>query len=75
MTLADIAAAAEKRLAENTGFASPKAVGVNLEDGLYHVTVEIIEKKQGDPSGEILRAYDVAVDSAGSLHGYSPLQK
>jgi len=34
MTVGDIVKAAKERLAGNTGFNSPRVVGINLENGL-----------------------------------------
>lgn len=66
-----IAEAAKTGLAVNTGFEMPRVVAMSMQDGLYHVVVDIHDRT-GD-KGAVLRTYDVAVDGAGELHGYLPL--
>jgi hypothetical protein len=58
-------------LVSNTGFDMPRVVCMNIQDGLYHVVVDIHDRT-GD-KGVVLRTYDVAVDDSGELHGYLPL--
>ena len=74
MDISDITRTARKRLAGDTGFFSPKVVGISLENGLYYVTVEISERPEKKPGGGALRTYDVVVDQAGDCHGYAPVK-
>lgn len=69
--MTNIAQAAKAVLARNTGFDTPRVVGASLQDGLYHVVVDIHDRTGG--AGVILRTYDVALDESGALHGYVPL--
>lgn len=62
--------AAREGLSGRTGFGQPRVVSVRLEDGLYHVVVDVQE-----PEGGQLRTYDVAVDASGEMHGYAPLAR
>ena len=63
--------AAKKGLAGNTGFASPEALSVRDYGGLFLVVVNVTEPVTGGAG--LSRSYEVAVDSAGELHGYRPL--
>lgn len=74
MKISDIKEAAESRLAGYTGFRRPRAVGVDLADGLYRVKVEIVESSVSGPAQEVLRTYVVAVDADGVCHGYAPAE-
>ncbi len=60
--------AAKDGLSGRTGFVAPRVVSVKLEDGLYHVILDVLE-----PGAGLLRTYDVAVDPSGDMHGYAPL--
>lgn len=62
--------AAKEGLSGHIGFGPPRVVSVTLDDGLYHVIMDVQE-----PEGGLLRTYDVAVDASGDMHGYAPLAR
>lgn len=70
MEIKDIAEIAKEKLIELTGFSSPNVTGINSEEDIWHITVEIIEKPSEAINLEILGIYDVRVDASGSLLGF-----
>lgn len=70
MEIKDIAEIAKKKLVELTGFSSPNVTGINNEEDIWHITVEIIEKPSEAINLEILGIYDVRVDASGNLLGF-----
>jgi hypothetical protein len=70
METRDIAKIAKEKLVELTGFSSPNVIGINKEEDIWHITVEITEKPSPAPNLEILGIYDVQADISGNLLGY-----
>lgn len=70
MEIKDIAEIAKEKLVELTGFSSPNVIGINREEDIWHITVEIIEKPSEATNLEILGIYDVRVDTSGNLLGF-----
>jgi len=70
MEIKDIAEIAKEKLVELTGFSSPNVTGINSEEDIWHITVEIIEKPSEAINLEILGIYDVRVDASGNLLGF-----
>jgi len=74
MEIKDIAEIAKEKLAELTGFSSPNVIGINREEDIWHITVEIIEKSSEAINLEILGIYDVRFDTSGNLLGFERIK-
>jgi hypothetical protein len=70
MEIKDIVEIANTGLVELTGFTSPKAIGINKEADIWHITIEMTEKSSESSNLDLLGIYDVRVSVAGSLLGY-----
>jgi len=70
MEIKDIAEIAKEKLVELTGFSSPNVIGINREEDIWHITVEITEKPSEAINLEILGIYDIQVDASGNLLGF-----
>jgi len=74
MEIKDIAEIAKEKLVELTGFSSPNVIGINREEDIWHITVEITEKPSEAINLEILGIYDVRVDVSGNLLGFERIR-
>ena len=70
MEIKDITKIAKEKLVELTGFSSPNIIGINKEEDMWHITVEVTEKPSEAINLEILGIYDVRVDASGNLLGF-----
>jgi len=70
MEIRDIAEIAKNRLIEITEFSSPNIIGVNKEEDIWYITIEIVEKPSESVNLEILGIYDVRLDTSGNLLGF-----
>jgi len=71
MEIKDITKIAKEKLSELTGFTSPNVIGIDRENDIWHVTVEITEKPSEAINLEILGIYEVRLDVSGNLLGYN----
>lgn len=74
MEIKGITEIAKKKLVEFTGFSSPNVIGINKEEDIWHITVEITEKASEAINLEILGIYDVRVDASGNLLGFERIR-
>ena len=74
MEIKDITKIAKEKLVEFTGFSSPNIIGINKEEDMWHITVEVTEKPSEVINLEILGIYDVRVDASGNLLGYERIR-
>lgn len=74
MKIKDITEMAKKGLAEFTGFSSPTVIGVNKEEDIWHITVEITEKPSQAINLELLGIYDVRLNASGDFLGYERIK-
>ncbi len=70
MEIKDITKIAKEKLVELTGFSSPNIIGINKEEDMWHITVEVTEMPSEAINLEILGIYDVRVDASGNLLGF-----
>jgi len=70
MEIKDIVEIAKKNLAELTEFSSPNTIGIDKEEDVWHITVEMVEKPSESVNLEILGIYDVRLDASGNLLGF-----
>ena len=61
---------AKQELVELTGFSSPVAIGINKEDRMWCIVVEVTEKPSEAPDFETRIICEIKVDSNGNLIGY-----
>lgn len=66
--------AAKSWLEQLTGFSAPRAIGINQESDVWHITIEITEKSSEASNLDLLGIYDVRVDGNGNLLGYERLR-
>jgi len=74
MDIKEIVEKTKAELVELTGFNSPNAIGINREEGIWHITIEITEKMSGAPNLDLLGIYDVRVDISGKILGYERIR-
>jgi len=74
METKDIAEIAKEKLVELTGFSSPNVIGINKEEDIWHISVEITEKPSEAINLEILGIYDVRFDVSGNLLGFERIE-
>ncbi|MDA8130377.1 MAG: hypothetical protein M0011_02615 [Elusimicrobia bacterium] len=69
-----ILSTAKDVLVENTGLKFPRLVDISLKKGQYHVILDMYDAaaKPGDAAS---RTYDVRIDEAGRLRGYTLLKR
>jgi hypothetical protein len=74
MEIKDIVEITKAKLTQLTGFSSPNAIGINKEEGIWRITVEITEKSSGAPNLDLLGIYDARVDASGNLLSYDRIR-
>lgn len=74
MDIKDIAEIAKEKLVGLTGFSSPNVIGINREEDIWHITVEITESPSEAINLELLGIYDVRLDASGNLLGYERIR-
>lgn len=74
MDIKDIAEIAKEKLVGLTGFSSPNVIGINREEDIWHITVEITENPSEAINLELLGIYDVRLDASGNLLGYERIR-
>ena len=70
MDIKDIIKNAKQELVELTGFTSPVVIGVDKQDQVWRITIEITEKTSPAPNLEILGIYEVRCAAKGGFLGY-----
>lgn len=70
MEIKDVVGIAKKSLVELTEFSSPNVIGVDKEEDIWHITIEIVEKPSESVNLEILGIYDARLDISGNLLGF-----
>jgi len=66
----DVANAAQEEIAEVTRLELAGVRGLSREDGKWHVTVELVEKKSIPDAQDLLGGYEVTVDQHGKVLGF-----
>jgi len=74
MEIKAITEIAKEKLVELTGFSAPNVIGINREEDIWHITVEIVEKSSEVINLEILGIYDVRFDVSGNLLGFERIK-
>jgi len=74
MEIKDIVEIANSGLLQLTGFSSPKAIGINKEADVWHITIEMTEKASESANLDLLGIYEVRVSASGSLLGYERIR-
>ncbi len=74
MEIKNIVKIAKENLVELTGFRFPNVIGINKEENIWHITVEITEKPSEAANLELLGIYDVRIDASGNLLGYERIR-
>jgi hypothetical protein len=74
MDIKEIAEIAKQKLVELSGFTSPNVIGIDREEDIWHITVELTEKPSEAINLEILGIYDVRLDASGDLLGYERIR-
>ncbi len=74
MKIKDIVEIAKAELVQLSGFSSPNVVGVNKEEDIWHITVEITEKPSAAVNLDLLGIYDVQIDLLGNLLCYERIR-
>ena len=74
MGIKDVVQIAKAGLVELTGFNSPNTIGVNKEDDIWHITIEITEKASEATNLDLLGIYDVRIDDSEKILGYERIR-
>ena len=69
-SLAGVAAAAARALADLTGRTVDAVSGVQRTDGGYQVTIEVLELSRVPSTTDVLATYEVEVDGSGAVTSY-----
>jgi hypothetical protein len=77
LSAVDLARAAMAAVEELTGYGSESATGLEWDDDsdTWRVTVEVLELARIPNTTDVIGAYEVRLDSQGSLHGYKRLRR
>jgi hypothetical protein len=67
LTTAQVIDRAKKQLAELIERKSEAVTGVAKEDGLWHVSLEMLERKAIPDHMDLLASYDVLLDEEGNI--------
>jgi hypothetical protein len=77
LSAVELARAAMIAMQELTGYRAEAATALewNEESDTWHVTVEVLELARVPNTTDVIGAYEVRLDSQGSLHGYKRLRR
>lgn len=74
MGMPNIVKIAKEAVVKETGLDYPRVINIKVSKGLYHVILDVFDRSVKN-AARTSRTYDVKVDEAGRLKGYTPVPK